>query len=111
MTFLKKLFKPTVLFFKRTARFIQHSALLISLLNNIIKNDFKYKNTFHIQLKNAYKQSHIQDKDLNIKINFKVHNGTKLHFEIINNFVPSQNPKFEKRNWNSEYKEKIGTTF
>jgi two-component system LytT family sensor kinase len=47
-------------------------------------------------LKKAYKQSHIQDKNLKIKINFKVHNGSRLHFEIINNFVPSQNPKFKK---------------
>lgn len=42
-------------------------------------------------VENAFKHGGINNPDLRIKINFKIIDGNKLNFEIINNFVFSQN--------------------
>lgn len=41
-------------------------------------------------IENAFKHGGIHNKDLKIKINFKIIDKNRLHFEIINNFVHSQ---------------------
>lgn len=46
-------------------------------------------------IENAFKHGGIHNKKLRIKINFKVDKNNMLHFEIINNFVSSQNPNLK----------------
>jgi len=47
-------------------------------------------------IENAFKHGGANNKKLKIKINCKIIEGAKLHFEIINNFVISQNFKTKK---------------
>lgn len=47
-------------------------------------------------IENAFKHGGINNKNLRIKINFKVDKNNMLHFEIINNFVSSQEPNLKK---------------
>ena len=47
-------------------------------------------------IENAFKHGGIHNKKLRIKINFKVDKNDMLHFEILNNFVSSQDPNLKK---------------
>ena len=47
-------------------------------------------------IENAFKHGGINNKNLRIKINVKIDNNSMLNFEILNNFVSSQNPKSKK---------------
>jgi two-component system LytT family sensor kinase len=67
----------------------------INLESNI--EDIKVPPLLFISLiENAFKHGGLNNKKLKIKINCKIINGTTLHFEILNNFVLSQNIKTKK---------------
>ena len=67
----------------------------INLESNI--DDVKVPPLLFISLvENAFKHGGINNKNLKIKINCKIINGSLLDFEILNNFVNSQNLKTKK---------------
>lgn len=62
-------------------------------------------------IENAFKHGGINNSDLKIKINFKIIDGKTLDFEIINNFVLSQNKNLKKGIGLSNTKERLTLLF